>query len=229
MLLEALELTSYTVAISTTPASVPFSVVITGVCQWYKGSASLTVDSGTSVVVNMNAVYGETYESDPGPPPVYAQRSYYFDQWDDGDKSRSRTFTVSTNLTRSVTYALQGYYPVKNPTRRASKFSAKTDHEVAGLRTSAMKPLMVSQVNVSSENQVAMETLVGNYLNSTGLGGWDMHYYRNFSQALFRLKRLFNDASLVSEAQHLKDYWTAKGLEEAKLIAIAGLLGVVVT
>jgi hypothetical protein len=151
---------------------------------------------------------------------------YSFVSWTDGARDLVRTITLTADTSLTAEYAQVDYYPTRNPSRRAKKYTAKTDYEVAQKRVYSLKTLMINNVKTAYTEQAQLEQQVGKYLNSLGLPGIIIHHYRNYSQQLFALKRKFTDQSLSTEATIAAKKWKTRGLDQRHLENIAKILGI---
>lgn len=192
---------------------------------WETTPYTLTVEENTEVTVIAPGVHHTLDENVP--------TCYKFKEWTgdgaEGDFPKIREVTMSADFAIVLHMELQTVFPTQSPTRRISKFDAKTDEEVAASRILALKPMMVEQAKDAYISQVDMENKVGRYVNDQGLYAHQLHHYRNFGQALWRLTRMYTGATLTAEAQALADMWAAKDLDPAHLTAIAKLFGITVT
>jgi hypothetical protein len=154
---------------------------------------------------------------------------YSFFRWSDETRDLVRTITLTEETYLSAYYEQVSHYPTRSPSRRAKKYTAKTDHEVAQKRVYALKNIMVENVKTAYTEQAQLEQQVGKYLNSLGLPGIIIHHYRNYSQQLFALKRKFTDQSLATEATIAAKKWQTRGLDPQHLENIAKILGITIT
>ena len=136
------------------------------------------------------------------------------------------TGTPSDGDTLHVYYDEILSYQTRSPTRRATKLQAKTDEEVAQIRTTALKPLQVKNQAITSYEQTGMETKLGTVLCALGIVGNDQHHYRNFAQEIWGLKRTFTQLTLTNEAKLRANKWYARGLTWATLQTTAKLQGI---
>lgn len=211
------------------PAGIQMSVQTPGQALWIVTQETVDVDSGDDVYITAPNVAGEPLET-PG-------RCWVFDKWEDDTTDRKRHIAAPAAGPYTATYRQQLYFPTRTPTRRASKFEGKTASDsgadALAARTTALKPLMVEQQAISVTSQVTMENKVGEYLMSLGLFGTDMHHYRNFSQELWGLTRLFKGPTLNAEGQLKANKWYHRlgstPTVATRLIAVASLLGVTIT
>jgi len=188
---------------------------------WIVTNKTLTLPDIATAKVTAPDVCGE--------PMGTEELGWKFVKWEDGSTERKRTVTLNGSTTVIATYEQQVYYPTRHYTRRKQKFEAKVDDEVYGLRTTALKPMMVEQQEVTTAQQARIESLVGDYLNAQGLYGLDLHHYRNFSMELWGLSRLFKSATLNKEASEKAKKWKTRGLQQTHLENIAKLFGITLT
>jgi len=214
-------LVDYTLTVQSTPTGVEFKASALGQSYFRVTNIGLKYASGTVIEIIMPQTVGE--------PQGCEERGWYFKEWDNGSKDCKRSVTLSGDTTIVATYEQQKYFPTRNPTRRAEKFEGKADEDVAQIRITALKPMMVEQQETTTAQQARLEELVGNYLQTQDLYGTDIHHYRNYSQELWALTRLFKGVTLQKEAQLKHDKWEARGLNTTHLQAIAKLLGITVT
>lgn len=224
---------TFTLTIHSAPEGIQMSAFYLGQTQWFLTSGItpkvITVESGTVITVTAPDVCGEPVETD--------QKGFYFVNWT-GDISgtptaRQQQVTVGANKVITANYEQQTYYPTRTPERRATKFEhkvASTDAgDVIASRITALKPMMVEQQAETSAQQERIETKVGKYLNDQGLYGTELHHYRNFSQELYGVSRLFTSATLDKEGSLRAQKWKDRGLLSSHLIAIGKLMGITIT
>jgi len=211
----------YTLTLATVPTGVEANVKALGLVQWIVTNKTLTFASGTSIDVLVPDFIGEALGS-----PDLAWR---FVKWENDSKDVKRTLTLTGNTTITATYELQEYFPTRHYEDRQNKYEGKIDEEVMYSRTSALKTMMVEQVTNVYANQALMESKVGKYLNSLGLYGTELHHYRNFSQELFRLQRLFTSSTLEKEASLRGQKWKDRGLDATYLQGVANLFNIKLT
>jgi len=210
-----------TLTVNSTPEGIPVQITTPDKAYWI--ITNTTVDLEDGITVYLKAV-NSYYSSGTG---------YGFTSWklDSGTPSSDPLLeiTMNANHTAEATYTAIGYYPVRNPSRRHTKYEKKTDEEVAQIRTIALKPMMVDQVQTTAPEQDRLEATVARILHPKGLSGIMIHHYRNFSQELYGLKRKFTDESLNTEASIIARKWKDRGLNEDILKEIATALGITIT
>jgi len=211
----------YDLTIQSEPTGIEMSVKALFFSQWIVTNKTLTYADGTVIDVIAPDVCGE--------PKGTTEKGFKFIKWENDSIDRKRSVTLTADITIIAYYEKQDYYPVRHYDKRDAKFSAKVDEEVYAMRTTALKPMMVEQQEVTSAQQVHMEKLVGDYLNKQSLYGIKIHHYRNFSNELFRLKRLFKNEVLNKEASLKAEKWKTRGLEQTHLENIAKLYGITLT
>jgi hypothetical protein len=224
---------SYTLHVHSVPTGIEMSVKTPTESIWVVTDKDLTLEAGIEVTVTAPNVIGE--------PIGTTEKGFKLVKLEynssDVYPERSVTFTLNSNITVLATYEQQVYYPVRHYERRATKFEKKTDEEVAKLRVSALKTMMVDQQTVTTAQQGRIENLVGDYLHKQDLYGTQIHHYRNFSQELYGLSRLFTGVVLNKEASLKAQKWvtrlTADGQVEATvkqhLQAIANIFNITLT
>jgi len=214
-----------TLTVQSNPTGIEISVSHSGQGYFRQTPFTVVVDDGVVVTLIAPRVKGE--------PVGTTELAWYFKEWkSDGTSYGSdakNTVTMDADYTRKAYYEQQKYFPTRNPYRRQDKFEAKVDEEVYGLRTTALKPMMVEQQEVTTAQQTRIEQLVGDYLNAQNLFGIDIHHYRNFSQELWGLTRIFKGAALNKEASQKAIKWKTRGLSQTHLENIAKLFNITLT
>lgn len=210
-------MTDYTLTIESEPSGVEIKVNT----QWIVTNKTLTFTDITEVEVIAPQTVGELTGS--------TDKGWRFVKWEDGSTNPKRTVDITGNPTITATYELQEYYPVRHHLRRKEKYEAKTDEEVYASRTLNLKQMMIEQTQITTAQQERLEKLVGEYLNKQNLYGAQIHHYRNYSQALYRLKRTFQNQALTNEATLEAKKWQNRGLNPTHLQNIAKLLGINIT
>jgi hypothetical protein len=204
---------NYTLTVESVPTGIQMNLHALGQAEWIVTNTSRSFPDGTVVVVTAPNTVGE--------PIGTTEKGWKFQKWEDNSTERTRSVTVDANKTITATYIQQVYYPVRHYERRATKFEKKTDEEVAKLRVTALKTMMVDQQTVTTAQQGRLENLVGDYLHKQDLYGTQIHHYRNFSQELYGLSRLFTGVVLNKEASLKAQKWltrlTADGQVEANI------------
>ena len=216
---------AWSLTIESSPSAIEISVKIGSEVFWIVTPHTFTFSENTEVEATAPPVFGEPQES----PPLFWRFKEWSGDIEDPPTNRKQVLTVEGVETITVTFEEQKYFPTRHPTKRRDKFEAKVDEDVYQARTTALKPMMVQQQEVTTAQQANMEKLVGTYLNNQGLYGTEIHHYRNFSQELWGLKRLFKDATLNAEASLKAEKWKARGLDPTHLTKIAKLLGITLT
>lgn len=211
----------YDLTVESVPTGIEVNVWALGLSEWLVTNKAKTFPSGTVIKITVPDMIGEAL----GSPDL----GWKFIKWEDDSTLRQRTHTLTADKTIIATYELQQYYPVRHYENRQDKYEGKIDEEVMYSRTTALKPMMVSQVTTAYASQTLMENKVGKYLNSLGLYGNELHHYRNFSQELFRLRRLFTQETLLMEASLRGQKWKDRGLDENFLQGVASLFGILLT
>jgi len=211
----------YDLTVQSTPTGVEMKVEALGQAFWRVTNFTETFADGTDIDVIAPQTVGE--------PQGTTELAWYFKEWENGSKDPKRTVTLSADTTIIATYEQQKYFPTRPPSRRKAKFEGKIDEDVMQLRVTALKPMMVDQIAVTTAQQTRMENLVGKYLHAQDLYGTDMHHYRNFSQELWGLTRLFTGVVLNKEASLKAEKWKARGLDETHLENVAKLFGITIT
>ena len=190
-------------------------------------NASVNIDFDTGSTVTLQAPRTATDGSIQSSPPDLL--TYRFRSWKPTalDRVFSQTWTgiPTDGLELTAEYTLESSFLTRSPSRRATKLQAKTDEEVAQIRTTALKPLQVKNQAITSYEQTHMETKLGTVLCRLGIVGNDQHHYRNFAQELYGLKRTFTDLTLQNEASLRAQKWLARGLVPSILVKTAQLQG----
>jgi len=220
---------TYTLTVQSTPIGIEMKVQVLGLSFWRVTNFSEDYDSGTVITVTAPATMGE--------PIGTSELSWYFKKWENNSTDPKRVVTLSTDTTIIATYEQQKYFPTRRPDRRKDKYEGKVDEDVYASRTTALKDMMVSQIEVTTAQQTRIEELVGAYLNKQDLYGTQIHHFRNFSQELFGLVRIFSNTALNKEASLKAQKWvtrlTADGMLEADvkthLQEIANLFNITLT
>lgn len=211
----------YDLIMQSTPTGVEMKVSALGESEFIVTNKTRTYASGTVIEVIAPPTVGELL----GSPDM----GWRFLKWENASKDPKRTITLTVETTIIATYEYMEYYPTRHPVHRYDKFFGKVDEEVYGLRTTALKPMMVEQMSVVAAQQDTLERLVGTYLNAQGLYGTELHHYRNFSQELYGLTRIFKAASLNAEASLKGQKWKDRGLDPVHLQKIADLFNITLT
>ncbi|MBA7595189.1 hypothetical protein ES703_02148 [subsurface metagenome] len=118
---------------------------------------------------------------------------------------------------------------VRSALTRSTKYDKKIDGDVFNQRTTALKSMMVEQMNLRAAEQTFYERKCKAYLEPIGMYGLQQHHYMNFMQGVWRLTRTFNDRTLQMEAEALANNWLRRGLIAEHLIAIAQFFGIDLT
>jgi len=214
-----------TLTLQSSPTGIEIRVEHGSQSYWRVTNTTIVVDDGTVITLVAPSVVGE--------PIGTTERGWYFKQWKDNSTilgtDRLLQITMTADKTAKAYFEQQLYFPTRNPTRRSDKFEGKTDEEVIKMRTTALKPMMVEQQHETTAQQFRLEKLVGDALASEGLFGIELHHYRNFSQELYGLSRLFRGLSLDKEASLKAKKWKARGLTEARLQKVANIFGITLT
>jgi len=214
-------MTDYTVTIQSVPEGIEMSVKAGNSVEWIITNKSKIYTDITSIEVTAPNVAGEPQET----PDKY----FKFIKWDDNSTARKRTVDISGSPTIIATYDQQTYFPTRRPDRRKEKFEDKADEEVYKIRTTALKNMMVEQQEVTTAQQEWLEKRVGDILEGEDIYSIELHHYRNFSQELYGLSRLFKGATLNKEASLKAQKWKTRGLTEARLQKIANLFNITLT
>jgi len=197
------------------------------------GTQSLWVLTNKTLSLPENTVVTIKFPNTVGEPVGTTERGWRFVkiEWNTTPITAERkvTVTMTSNITVKAYYEQQLYFPTRNPDRRKRKFEGKADEEVAKLRIQNLKTMMVEQQESTTAQQETMERLVGEYLNAQTLYGIEVHHYRNFSQELYGLTRLFKGVTLNKEASLKAQKWKSRGLSQTHLENIAKLFGITLT
>lgn len=211
----------YTLTVDSVPVGIPVKVEVNGQAFWELTTAVLTYPENTVIKVTLLRTHPIAEDTELVP--------YKFIKWENGSTDIKREITLTANQTITATYDVQPYYPVRTHTRRKEKYEGKTDEEIIKLRTLALKEMMVNQQETTTAQQETLEKKVGEYLNKQGLYGIQLHHYRNFSQELYGLTRLFKNETLNKEASLKAQKWKNRGLTQTHLENIAKLFGITLT
>jgi hypothetical protein len=212
---------THTLTIDSSPQGIRMGAWALDSHQWITTPQVLTYEDSTEIIVVCPPVIGQPVGSD--------ELGWVFSEWEDHSTDRSRTVTLSGDQTITATYIQQVYYPVRSPSQRAHKFFGKTDHEVIQARTTALKPMMVREQLKSTVTQTSMEIKVGKLLNSLDLFGDQLHHYRNFSQELWGLTRIYQGLTLNKEASLKGQKWATRGLDPTILQQVADFFNITLT
>jgi len=223
----------YVLTVQSEPTGIEVKVQTSTESKFRVTNFTETYPDGTVITLIAPAVAGE--------PQGTTEKNFYFKQWKDNGNvigtNPNISVTLSANTTRKAYYEQQKYFPTRPPTYRGGKFEAKEDEEVIKLRTQALKTMMVEQQAETTAQQTTYELRVGTYLNSLGLYGMTLHHYRNFSQELYGLTRLFTGATLNKEASLKAEKWRKRLVDgtnpdetvKERLTNIAKLFGITLT
>jgi hypothetical protein len=215
----------YVLTVQSDPTGIEINVSALGLTFWRVTPFTKTYPSGTVIVLTAPRTVGEALGC--------TELGWYFKEWKDNGavvgSEVNLEVTLASDLTRKAYFEQQLYFPTRHPERRSSKFEGKADEEVMQLRTIALKTMMVDQQGVTSAQQDRFERTVGDYLMKQGLYGSEMHHYRNFSQELYGLGRMFKSETLNKEASLKAEKWKTRGLTEEHLTAVAKLFGITLT
>jgi len=216
---------TYDLVIQSSPTGIEVQVKVGSESFWVVTNTTLTFDSGTVIELLAPNTVGQPVGTD--------KLGWKFQQWKDNGvvigTDRKISITLSATTTRKAYYIQQQYYPTRHYTKRKNKFEGKVDEEVYSSRTTALKPMMVSQQETTTAQQTRIETRIGDYLNAQGLYGIELHHYRNFSMELWGLTRIFKDLTLNKEASEKAKKWNTRGLSQTHLENIAKLFGITIT
>jgi hypothetical protein len=211
---------THDLTIESTPTGIPVQVTREGNAYWISTPTTITCEDDEELTIKGKLDY------------VESNTGYAFTSWTIGGGSSStnilQEITMDNDYTYTALYTETAYYPVRDPARRASKYEAKNDEEVAAIRTTALKPMMVSQVKVTATEQVELERTVARILHATGIPGIFIHHYRNFSQELYSLKKRFTSESLNTEGKIIAEKWVTRGLDPDLLTEIATVMQVTI-
>jgi len=214
-----------TLTLQSSPTGIQINVSHGQQSYWRVTNTTIVVDDGTVITLIAPSVFGEAVTT--------PQRGYYFTQWKDNSTilgtERKLQVTMSADKTAKAYFEQQIYYPTRRPDRRIDKFEGKADEDVIAIRTTALKPMMVNQQESTTAEQTRLETLVGKVLETEALYGLELHHYRNFSQELYGLSRLFKGATLNKEASEKAKKWKARGLTETRLQKVANIFNITLT
>jgi len=226
-------LVDYTLSIQSDPTGIEIQIQVSGESYFRVTPYTLTKPDGTSITLIAPKTVGE--------PQGTEERAWSFTKWKDNGTviatTVNTTLTLDADKTRKAYYEQLTYFPTRNPSRRASKFEGKADEDVMKLRTDALKSMMVEQQEVTTAQQERLEKTVGDVMQGEGLYGMQLHHYRNFSQELYGLTRLFRGDTLNKEASLKAEKWrtrlVADGQPDAtvksRLQKIANIYGITLT
>jgi len=214
-----------TLTLQSSPTGIEIKVQYSNQAFWRVTNTTVVVPDGTVITLIAPSVCGE--------PLGTTEKNWYFKQWKDNGtllgSERLLQITMSADKTAKAYFEQQQYFPTRPPERRTDKFEGKADEEVIKIRTTALKDMMVSQQHDTATRQTLIENRVAEVLASEGLYGLELHHYRNFSQELYGLSRLFKGETLNKEASLKAEKWKARGLTEARLNKVASIFNITLT
>jgi len=195
-----------TLTLQSDPTGIEIKVQHGSVSYWRVTNTSIVVDDGTVITLIAPSVVGE--------PVATPELGWYFKEWKSNGtllgSERAVQITMDADKTAKAYFEIQEYFPTRRPTRRTDKFEGKIDSEVMASRTTALKSMMVDQQRSTTAEQTRIETLVGSALETEALYGSQLHHYRNFSQELYGLSKLFRSATLNKEASLKAEKWRTR-------------------
>jgi len=115
---------------------------------------------------------------------------------------------------------------VRSDVYRKKKYEAKVDPTVIQSRFTALKDIMVEQVDTQFSNLATIETQVGAILDSHGVPPNQRPFYINVAREVYRLSRKFAGQTLTNEACIVRSKWISRGLDPAIIDEILALFGI---
>lgn len=118
---------------------------------------------------------------------------------------------------------------VRSAETRKEKYNAKLRGAVWNARYTALKDMMVEQVNAQYPIQVFYEEKIKAYLEGIGMYTIMQHHYMNYGYELWRLSRMFTGQTLRMEAIEIANKWLRRNLDATHLTELAKLFGINLT
>lgn len=107
--------------------------------------------------------------------------------------------------------------------QRIARYKAKTDPVTVRRKRLAMLPIMKANYAAYVDEIVPVEEAVRAMLDRERVGP-EGFLYMAFARQLWKCKKEYSGAKLVSEAQSRKDKWLARGLDDRVLRKLASVL-----
>jgi len=116
---------------------------------------------------------------------------------------------------------------VRPASLRRVKYEAKINADVVRQRFSDLKDSMVKQEDERFAELVSHENAIKSILETAGVPTKDIPFYLNVGRELYRLTSRFSGATLVAEAQLVRQKWVARGLLDEVIEKILRYFGIV--
>lgn len=118
---------------------------------------------------------------------------------------------------------------VRDAMLRIKKYEQKLDPTVIQTRFTALKEMMVDQVNVRFADLVTFENQVKlTILEAAGIPTINIPFYLNYAREVYTKGQRFSGTTLCNECSLILDKWVARGLDRDVLTDIAEAFGVTI-
>lgn len=115
------------------------------------------------------------------------------------------------------------YCRMRTDKQRIAKYKAKTNPATVRLKRLAMLPIMKANYAAYVDGIVSFEEAVRAVLDKEKVT-LDRFLYMAYARQLWKCRKEYSGAKLVSEAQSRKDRWLALGLDDRVLRKLASVL-----
>ena len=118
---------------------------------------------------------------------------------------------------------------VRHETYRTRKYEGKIDPEAIRLRITALKDMMVEQVEAKFAELALVERKAKQVCEAAGVPTYQIPAYLNFARQCYRIGKNFSQTTQLNEVYFRYSTWVSRGLTASILADIAQLCGVDIT